>query len=287
MPLYTLHTRQFPNNQTLIADSTFPLSSGASIGETAPPNFDLPDPANPSGPPAHYVFLFWSLGSSIQSVPTYNRTVPDTPFSHTRWYVRTGGGNGSGVPHLTTYALSLGQDSVLSDTPIDSVTPSAAWAGGQTVDTASSAVTVDAKNSIGGESFHGWTLFGPGSASGDDLNIPKDAFTQAIAAYRVGEKVVGGREIPEIRALLDGVLMKLIDLVSDPSPIDLVRLKEKLLAVEQSLAQVKDDGVTELLGNLDTMSRAELRVAAMDLKARTTRVGEAAKAVEKALKRHN
>ena len=280
MPLYTRRTLQFPNNQVLLPDNTLPMGSG-SITESAFPSFDLPDPNNPSGPPAHYVFLFWSLTDQIVSAQTYTTPVPSASFTHTQWYYRTGVGNGD--PHVTAWAYSHAQGIITGDNPIDSVTPASAWSGGQSVATMGGAVTIDAKNSIGGEDFQAWTIFGQGTASGDDVSAPQNANAWAIASYLVGERVPVDPGIFKIRETLVNVMANLIDLKSDPAPIDLMRMRETLSDVEASPQKAKADPATGILERVDAMDKGELRKTALDLKARITRLAEAAKAVDEAL----
>jgi hypothetical protein len=164
------------------------------------------------------------------------------------------------------------------------VTPAAAWAGGPSVDTTGGALTIDAKNAISGEDSQAWTLFGQGTASGDDVNAPQNANTWAIASYRVGDRPPFDPRLFEIRKTLAEVTIDLIDLKSDPAPIDLMRVREKLSDVELSLEKAKADAATAVLERIDVMDKGELRQTSLDLKAQITRLQEAAKAVEKALR---
>ena len=220
MPLYTRRIRRFPTNQVLVPDNTLPMSSG-SITESAFPTFDLPDPNDPANT-LSYSFLFWSLTEELVSAQTYTTSVPSGDFTHTAWYVLTGGGGG-GTPHVSTWAFSHDQGIIIPDNPIDSVTPASAWGGGSTVDTTSGAVTIDAKNKINSEDFKQWTIFGNATASGDDVSAAKDASAWAIAEYLVKVGPPVDPRIFEIREILVRTLEDLIDLKSDPAPIDLMR----------------------------------------------------------------
>ena len=144
----------------------------------APPALPGPDPANPS---SHYVFLFWNVpGHPLIKENPLDVNAPRG--SHlTAWYGLTGG---HGIRAL---AFSDSKNKVLAETPITSVDPAAAWAGGNSKEVSNQTqVVITAKGSIAGDTgevFDGWLQFGSGIVSGP-LTVPAGGDCYAFASYR-------------------------------------------------------------------------------------------------------
>lgn len=135
-----------------------------------------------------FAFLFWNVDGKIIPTPTASATTPkpDKPaFTCSAWYIQTGDGIG-GSPGVSVFAFAADKDTFLSDIPIDSVTPPAAWVpGSHTVDTSTSAVTIFVKASVSGDAgavFDGFVQNG-GTVTGKDLAVPKGVSDFAIVIY--------------------------------------------------------------------------------------------------------
>jgi len=187
-PTMIVTARAFPGGSSLpnTFSGTFPLTAGAQVTLSAPPQL-----FGSGTPQAAYGFLFWNSSTDVLTTPAISFTAPsDTSTFHvTAWYVPEGGsgGGGSGVQ---TYAFSLNQDQVISNTPIASVTPSSAWSGppSSTVSTTTSpsAVGITAKPLISGYGlFRKWLQFGNGSIANTVLSVPSGGSSFAIAFFGI------------------------------------------------------------------------------------------------------
>src|SRR5579863_2262569 len=120
--------RQFPSGNQLENLGDFVVSPGSLINVTAPATLILPDPMHPPSGELHYAFLFWNIVGGIVTTASASGTAPSSDSFATAWYIPTGPGNGGAG--VATFAFSDGGDQVVNATPIASVTPAAAWAGG-------------------------------------------------------------------------------------------------------------------------------------------------------------
>jgi hypothetical protein len=148
----------------------------------------------PGTPQPAYGFVFWNTTTDIRTTPTLSFTAPnDTSTIHvTAWYFPQGGSCRSCPPGtgVSTYAFSLNDDAVISDTPIASVTPAGTWSGApsRTVSTTTSPnpVVITARPLITGSGlFHNWLQFGSGSVSGSTLTVPSRGASLAIAFFGI------------------------------------------------------------------------------------------------------
>ncbi len=117
-------------------------------------NFPAPDTYPFAGNTYHRAF--WNVADGVNAVSGYPKTgkfldVPDLPgvFSATAWFVLEGGGRG-GTPGFRGRTFDIDVNNFRKETPIQSVTPAAAWLGpnNHSVSTQSADATVTAKNSL-------------------------------------------------------------------------------------------------------------------------------------------
>jgi len=243
----------------------------------------LPDPSDPSQF-QQFVFLFWNVNGAVHTTnSTTVSNVGSDSLTATSWYLLTGGGGGGGTPQVSAHAFSITQDQALTGSPIQSVSPSNAWSGGssKTVDTTGASVQISAKSSISGEDFDSWMLFGAGSASGPELDVPQNGGGIAIASYKAatGSIVDPHIEVKEVLDIFDRLRGKLGDWVTDPAPIDLMRLansfSRKQLNDEQEL-----DELAVLTASIAEMDTKQLKAAKNELSARIARLQAAQKMVD-------
>ncbi len=211
--------------------------------------------------------------------------MPTTDAVATAWYLQMGGGGGGfGV---STFAFSNELDVVLPATPIASVTPAGAWAGGNATTVATNAaVQIIAKNTVAGTpagaNFADWFEFGSGTPSGNQLSVPAQGSSLAIATYRVPEKPDGKfKGIFELVNALDNVI-KRID-PSDPAPIDMARLVGEI-RTQLTSQQVGVDELTTIVSQIDRMDQSQLKSALTELQSKTRRLDAATKLVNEAIK---
>ena len=286
MPTVTIENRRFPSNTTIGPAGMYSLVDGSSNTFAADQYVTVPDPANP-GSFQTYVFLFWNILGGVHS----SNTVPvgdvgHNAFTAAAWYLLTGGG-GDGVPHVSASAFSVGQNQVLAATPIDSVTPPGAWAGGnaKTVDTTGAAVVIDAENTMGAEGFDRWMVFGAGSAAGDDLSVPQNGYAIAIASYKeaTGSTVpLPGLEIREVLDIFDRIRRHVGDWVSDPAPMDLARVLSR--ASRAQGLEAFEDELTKLTEEVGRFDAGQLEQAKATLDVRANRLRAAQRLVADAIK---
>lgn len=285
MPTLVRSNRLFPSHTQIGSFiETIPVTAGTSITFTADQYLVVPDPMNP-GQFLQYSFLFWNAVASLGSGLTTTLTMPATDAVATAWYLQVGGGGGT--PHVATFAFSNELDIVVPETPIASVVPSSAWAGGNATNVATSqAVQITAKSSVAGTppgaSFDSWFQFGSGMPSGDVLSVPAGGSSYAIASYRVPE--APGFRVPRIPELIESLerVIRRID-PSDPAPIDLARIVGQI-RTQLAAQQVGADELTQVVSQIDRLSAAELKHALTDLQSKTRRIDAATKLVNEAIK---
>lgn len=189
MSIMTVIYRAFPAEIDVphSPKETTTVSAGGAVSLTAPLKiFGDPKLKEPT-----YDFEFWDANATLIVSPTaaFNAPADNSNFEASAWYFPEGGGGPSGTG-VVTYAFSLNQHKIVTGkTPIASVTPGSAWAGGQstTVSTTSSPnpVAITAANLIGGYGrFSQWLAFG-GKASGRTLMVPAKGACLAIAFYSI------------------------------------------------------------------------------------------------------
>lgn len=263
---------------------TLSVTAGDPLSFTAEPDIYIADPMNP-GSTIHFSFLFWNLVGIISSGNSASGTAPSANSIATAWYIRVGtNGNGVGIQ---TWAFWSEQDQVVTDTPILSVTPPAAWAGGNatavSATAGSGARVITARHTVPtavGADFDHWLVFGSGSAASTVLTVPHNTSTWGIAVYMHHD---AGRVPPlKIYLELEAVLQKLLRLGGDPSPEDLTRVMKRV--VQQGLEQPSADLLTKTLGEIDQLDQAQLKSASIEVQARITRLEAAKKMIESALK---
>lgn len=284
MPTLTRSNRLFPSHAQIGSFiETIPIAAGVTVPLTADQYLAVPDPMHP-GQFLQYSFLFWNAIGNLGAGLSTTITMPSVDATATAWYLQVGGGGGFGV---STYAFSNELDLVVDETPIASVTPASAWAGGnsKTVNT-TSAVQITAKNAVAetpvGAVFDQWFQFGSGSPVGHVLSVPAKGSSIAIASYRVPDRPdLKFHGILELVAALEHVI-KRID-PSDPAPIDLARLVGKI-QTELAAQQVGADELTQIVAQIDRMDQAELRGALVTLQSKTRRIHAATELINEALK---
>lgn len=288
MPNLTIRNRQFPSNNDL---------SGGFSGSTPPSttqNTDaanflaLEDPSNP-GEFFNYKFLFWNLtgatNAGIYTSTSLSIQVGSNPVIATAWYLQIGG-SGGGVPTVWTQAFDVAADAVLPESPIQSVVPSGAWAGGSsvTVQTTGGPVDIDAKNAAGGKPFKAWqVVFGALGVLGDHLTAGQSVSGLAIATYAVS-KGVGPKIDPtllELVEVMQGIKDK-IRQVYDPSPEDLIRLSDRLKVAEA--AERATESLDQVITGVEGLSLAEQRSTLVAIEAQLTKLRTAQALLADAIK---
>jgi len=306
MPNIHRTNRQFPGGAQIGAiDENIPSTAGSPVSNlSTDPDFFLPNTADPAHP-LHYRFLFWNVCGTISSdVHHGNGTVPSSDTVATAWYVPVG--NGDGVAFIVTYAFWVEHDSVVSDTPIQSVNPAAAWTGGNntvvssTVGSGPRVITArDTVPSITNANFDSWFLLGGGTASTSVLIVDQGGSTSALALYKHHD---GGR-IPNPAdrdkttkpgsitmadpSLIDRSKLEILPghiLIADPSPIDRSRLVD-ILTQTQSQTHPAVDRLTQVLKKeQSSISTEDLRGVAAELKANINRMQSAVDLINAGLK---
>lgn len=221
--------RVFPTGATFrptetinnVADGT-----GVAIADNGP-YYEAP-PAGSEFDYCTYGLVFWTVNGAAHTGPSVNVTVSGTT-TVTGWYTHACHPGGGGTA-IQTYAFSAAGNEVLTGvTPLAAVTPSALWTPGSTSVSVSEAgsVVLDAKAAIGGEGFDRWLAFGAGSIAADKVTIPElgGGFYVAFFKKAVSGVVPGLLDhLKDVWPELERIPDKFIDPVTDPSPVDLVRL---------------------------------------------------------------
>lgn len=289
MPNFTRRTRLLFGGTDIIPPETFTLTPNSSLSLSASPIILV---ANPSPPPPNnqFCFMFWNVNGAVYSTAaTSIASVGTGDFAGSAWYRNCNPGGSGGPASIQTAAFSVTQDLFLSETPIQSVTPAGAWAGGNNtgVNPAAGAVTITAKDEIGGEEFGGWLIFGAGAAGGGtNLNVPQNGSTLAIAHYTRPTRTQPTLEI-EIFEFIERVRWRH---EGDPSPLDLLRITERFTRRQQQQQPAppqtpQADDLSDLAGRIGRMSADDLRMTIADLQARGGRVDAARKMAEATLKK--
>jgi hypothetical protein len=284
MPHIIRTNREFPSHMQIgsfLEDLS--VTAGDPLAFTADQDIYIADSMNP-GSTIHFSFLFWNLAGAISNGNAATGSAPSSDSIATAWYVRVGGGNGPGIQ---TWSFWSEQDQVIGDTPIASVMPAAAWAGGNATAVSATAGSgprvITARNSVPaatGATFDHWLVFGSGSAVNKELTVPQNTSTWGIADYRHQDSVPI-RPI-QIYAELSSILEKLIRLGGDPSPEDLARVMKKV--AQQGIEQPGADALTKTLQEIDTLDQTQIKTAFVEVQARITRLEAARRMLESALK---
>lgn len=285
MPTLTVRTRRFPTNTDIVPSSMYNVVNGSSATFSTSQYLTLPDPSDPTQF-QQFVFLFWNVKGAVYSTnSTTVSNVGSDPLTATSWYLLTGGGGGT--PNVSAHAFSITQNQTLTDSPIQSVTPSSAWPGGnsKSVDTTGSSVQVNAKSSISGENFDSWMVFGSGSVNGAQLDVSQNNSAIAIATYKEvhGDPVDPRLKLKELVDIFDRLRGKLGDWVTDPAPIDLMRLADRY-SQEQLGEELELDELAVLTSQIADMDLQQLEVARSDLSARIARLETAQEMVDAVMK---
>jgi|GEM_PF-2754353 len=273
MPNIHRTNRQFPDGAQIGAtDENIPGTAGSPATFSTDVDFFLPNPGDPAHP-LHYRFLFWNVCGTIGNDAHHgNGTVPSTDTVATAWYVPVGVGDGGAA--IATFAFWVEHDRVVPDTPIQSVNPAAAWAGGNNTVVSSTAGSgprmITAKNSVPtatNATFDHWFPLGAGSASAAVLTVAEGGSTWALALYQHHDSggFRPGKNDPTTKP---GPISKF-----DPSPIDRTRLIDILTKAQTHPAA---DRLTQVLKKeQSSISADDLRGVAVELKANINRLQSA------------
>lgn len=291
MPILTVQNKKFTSGDPLPGGHTTPVPGGAIAQESAAP-LAIPDPNNP-GEYHNYAFLFWNVSgasnSGIFSTESISVHIGTKNVDVTAWYVKTGG-PGPAWTGVYTHAFSETQDKFLTDIPIASVNPAAAWTpGNNKVETnaqvAPSGVDIFADTDIGGEKFDLWLTFSGGTVTGVKLHADANtAIWAAIANYAQpddgplpGVFVQVWEEMQEIRDRLI--------LVGDPGPEDLWRIQKLLdkARIEESFGM--EDELTRVVSELDRMTQVQMHGSLAAIKAQQVRLAAAEQILEDMLRK--
>jgi len=291
MPILTIQYKQFPGGNSLPGGSTTNATVNTQSNQNAPP-LSQPDQNNP-GKYLNYAFMFWNLTGAINSGIDSNSNViiqiGSNSVTATAWYVQTGGSNSwTGV---YTYAFSEGQNQILTDIPIASVNPAAAWVPGQNkVETEASSypsgVDIYADGSIGTEDFDLWLTYHGGTIVGNKLHVnPNAAIWAAIAFYKVPEEPPPfDLKVVDDFAAWQEIKNKLL-LVADPGPEDLIRIRKLLEKVRKQDVYGEEDELTRVVSEIDKMNKVQVRGNLAAIKAQQVRLEAAEELLEDVLKR--
>jgi hypothetical protein len=216
MPIVTFKNKEFPSEATLPGGLTIDAVNFSQLtGEAS--SID------------RHAFIFWHLADSsttrIEKNNTFVQSLQTTPFAATAWYIATGPGRE--CKSITVYGFSERLNAVLKpDSPIESVSPGAAWSGGSSnvVSVESSNVQITVKASIDSDIFDTWLIFGDASVSGRTITVEKQKCPLVIALYK-HSTFPHGPSVGDVFGALDNIMGKL-KWRFDPAPWDLGRLRE-------------------------------------------------------------
>jgi hypothetical protein len=282
MPSLTIRYRRFSDGIDIVGSSLLSLTNNSNLSLTAPAT--VIDSSDPNFP-ATFAFLFWNVKAAVTASET--ATVADVgtaPFNASAWYLPVGKGGG-GTPTIGASTFSITQDAVLNTTPILSVTPPAAWPGGNSgaVVTTGGPVVIQAKPAMSSENFTSWVLFAAGMAAGPTINAPQDSSGIALATY--AEPAKTRPSIPDIELelvdIFDRIRGRLKDWVFDPAPIDVLRITGQFREATRGTSA----SISELTGRIDQLTPQQLQLLHSDLKGQYERLQQAIKTVEAAQKR--
>ncbi len=284
MPNVTVRNKQFPVNAALPGGFDANVMPDTPVTLTAVPTISQASPTQP-GVQLTYNFLFWNVKDSQESAVSKNQTVTkqvgNSAVTASAWYYQTGPGGGSGIG---VWAFSEVQDMILAASPIEQTVPATAQLGPNSVSNAV-AVAIHALQTIGTEVFDTWSVFGDGTPAGRILSVPKSGSTWGIANYRAPatQQPHIDPDLGDILVAVQGIKDKL-KWVADPSPEDWIRIQEKIRRGEVRGLGAAIDELSDTLKNLGALSRPELEVKLVDLRAQMTRLDAARRAIENALK---
>ena len=292
MPVLTVQNKRFTSGDLLPGGHTTPVPGNAFAQESAP-LLAVPDPVNP-GQYDNYKFLFWNVSgasnSGIHSTDTITIQIGTSNVSATAWYVKIGvGGSATGV---WTYAFSETQDAFLTDIPIASVNPAAAWTPvSNKVETdssvAPSGVDIFADNNIGGEEFDLWLTFSGGMITGNKLHAaPDTGIWAAIAHYAEPEGEIIPGPFVEVWEEMQEIRDRLI-LVADPGPDDIWRIQKLLDKAQVEETVGMEDELTRVVSKLDRMTQVQMRGSLAAIKAQQVRLAAAEQMLEEKLRKIN
>jgi len=282
MPNIHRTNRQFPGGAQIGAiDENIPSTAGSPVTNLSTDlDFYLPNPADPAHP-LHYRFLFWNICGTISNDPHHgNGTVPSSDTVATAWYVPVG--NGDGGAAIVTYAFWLEHDSVVTDTPIQSVTPAAAWAGGNNTVVSSTAgsgprvITArDTVASITNANFDHWFPLGAGNATDAVLTVAQGGSTWALALYQHHDRS-GFRPPRTDKKTKPGPIQ-----IFDSGPID----RSRMVDVLKNAQKHSTDRMLQLLNkDQSSISHDDLRAVAVELTTNINRMQSAVDLINARLK---
>ncbi len=268
MPNIHRTNRQFPGGAQIGAtNENIPSTAGLPVNNLSTDlDFFLPNPADPAHP-LHYRFLFWNVCGTISNDAHHGSgTVPSSDTVATAWYVPVGPGDGGAA--IVTYAFWVEHDAVVSDTPILSVNPAAAWSGGNntvvssTAGTGPRAITArDTVASITNANFDHWFPLGAGNATDAVLTVLQGGSTWALALYQHHDG--GGARKPD-KTTKPGPIQ-----IPDPGPLDRSRMIDVL---KKAQAQSSTDRLAQVLKkDQSSISDDDLRAVAVEMKANINR----------------
>jgi len=280
MPNIHRTNRQFPDGAQIGAiDEIIPSTAGSPVNNLSTDlDFYLPNPADPAKP-LHYHFLFWNVCGTISNDPHHgNGTVPPGDTVATAWYVPVHDGDGGAG--IVTYAFWVEHDSVVSDTPIQSVTPAAAWAGGNNTVVSSTAgsgqrrITArDTVASITNANCEHWFLLGAGNAPDKVLTVDQGGSTWALALYQHHDR---GRIPTSDKQTKPGPIQ-----IFDSGPID----RSRMVDVMKNAQKHSTDRMLQLLNkDQSSISHDDLHAAAVELTTNINRMQSAVDLINARLK---
>jgi hypothetical protein len=168
-------------------------------------------------------FAFWSITGSADGEYTVRPKNPEKGIdvnldpaknmTATAWYMFAGGSGNGGPSELETDAFLVDREEFVEPTPIESVTPTAAWDPSDVREFVFTAEPskVEALDSVvdPSESFEQWySIEGEAEPGpGRDLNVPKGDSGIAVATYRIPQPthVTPSREPGLVGTLVGGV----------------------------------------------------------------------------------
>lgn len=291
MPILTVQNKKFTSGDSLPGGHTAPVMGGAIALESAAP-LAIPNPSNP-GEYLNFVFLFWNISgasnSGIESNANISIQIGTKDVTATAWYVQAGG-PGPAWTGVYTYAFSESQDKFLTDIPIASVTPAAAWTpGNNKVETdaqvAPAGVDIYADNNIGGEPFDLWLTFSGGTVTGSKLHADTNAaIWAAIAHYGQQEGVIIPGAFLEVMEEMQEIRNKLL-LVADPGPDDLWRIQKLLDKAQLEETMGPEDQLTQVVSRVDSMTEVQMHGNLAAIKAQQVRLAAAEQILEETLRK--
>jgi hypothetical protein len=195
--------------------------------------------------------------------------------------------------HTQTFIYDINTDEILAGSPIESVTPAGAWAGGNSniIDTSAGDVEITALincDELPGSEFFCWRTYksndyGPFPEE-TLVTIPQYMSDLVVAAYtskNIFKPTFNvGKFIEQLNKFKD-----LIDQVVDPAPEEWVRLK-KMLGVDDGTYANNED-LFSAIRNTDLKDADALRVKLAEVESRRARLLAADKLIAESLAKHD